>query len=478
MKLTKIVATVGPNVLHQEGIMALLEAGVDVFRFNFKHNTVDWHSQGMQMINEIIKKYNIPAAIMIDLQGPSIRISMPTPDIHIEKGEKLYFGEKVFDGKLKGFSITHPHIIPELTHGQTILADDGLFRFDVDKQDSETFLIAQSTGKLLNNKALNIPGASFPFPVLVDRDFEGIELSAREMVDYIALSFVRSAADIQTLRDEMAKFDIKAKIVAKIETKMALDHLDEIIDAADAVMVARGDLGVELPFEEVPYYQKLIINTAIQKCKPVITATQMLNSMIEQPLPTRAEVSDVANAIYDLTDAVMLSGETAYGQYPFETVQAMNRICTFNEAKMTFDIRKRYSLPTLDDESKICEMAYNLYMSFVKQPGENFGGFVIFTKTGKTARYLSRYRPRPNMPIFAFAESERTRRELCLSFGVVPYVNTLLELQGNVQRDQIRKALSFLKGEGQLKDGQSVIVLHGDTWAVEGGTSTVKLVKV
>lgn len=478
MQLTKIIATVGPDILHKDAIEDLINAGVTVFRFNFKHNTVEWHSEGIKLVNAVSAKMHVPVSTLIDLQGPSIRINMPEDQLILAKNEKIYFGGIVFEKKVKGLSITYPDIIDSLTEGQLIVADDGNFRFTFHKEGKNTYLVSQTAGTLLNKKSLNIPGGDFPFPALVARDFEGIKLASREEVDYIALSFVRSKQDIDDLRKEMKKYAIKADVISKIETMRALDNIDEIIEASDGIMVARGDLGVELPFEEVPFYQKLLITKCLDKAKPVITATQMLNSMIEHPIPTRAEVSDVANAVYDFTDAVMLSGETAFGKYPFKAVEAMQRITSYNETKLTFDVRKRFKFVTQDNESRVCEMAYNLFLSLAKDVQNELGGFIVFTRSGRTARLLSRYRPRPAMPIFAFTGDKQVRDKLALSFAVQPILFKEGVAQSDVRKNQIIGALDYLIDNKLVKKGRLMIVLHGDKWAVEGGTSTVKLLKV
>jgi pyruvate kinase len=478
MQLTKIIATVGPDILNEKAVQDLIIGGVSVFRFNFKHNTVEWHSEGIKLVNKVSAEMDRPVATLIDLQGPSIRINMPEDSLALAKNEKIYFGEVVFEKKVKGLSISYPDIINSLEEGQLIVADDGNFRFTFHKEGKSNYLISQTTGVLLNKKSLNIPGGDFPFPALVARDFEGIKLASREEVDYIALSFVRSKEDIEDLRREMKKYNIEADVISKIETMRALDNIDEIIDASDGIMVARGDLGVELPFEEVPYYQKLIITKCLDKAKPVITATQMLNSMMENPIPTRAEVSDVANAVYDFTDAVMLSGESASGLYPFKAVEAMQRITSYNETKLTFDLRKRYKFITEDNESRVCEMAYNLFLSLAKDLQNELGGFLVFTRSGKTARLISRYRPRPAMPIFAFTDNEQVRDKLSLSFAVQPVLFKEGEANSDVRKNQILHALEYLVSQKLVKKGRLMIVLHGDKWAVEGGTSTVKLLKV
>lgn len=476
MQLTKIVATVGPDVLHEEGIAELIRHGVTVFRFNFKHNVPEWHNDGIILVNKVADKMDRPVATMIDLNGPSIRVNMNADKLSIQKGEKLYFGPVVFEKDVKGISLTHPDVIAELDEGQTILADDGTFTFTLSREDEQEYLISQTSGTLLNKKNLNIPGSNFTFPILVDRDFEGLKVAARQEVDYVALSFVRSASDIQKLRDHMKEYNVNAHVISKIETKIALDNLDEIIDETDAIMVARGDLGVETPFEEVPFYQKRMIQKCIEKGKPVITATQMLNTMITEPQPTRAEISDVANAVYDLTDAVMLSGETAFGKYPYESVEVMEKITRFNEQKMTYDIRRRYNLEVEDDEAKICDTAYTLFLNYAHEGQHSIKGFIVFTRSGRTARLVSRYRSRPNCPIFAFTDSDSVRDRLALSYGVKPFNVNSLHGEGTFNQDEIYKVCQFLQEKDYAQKGDSFIVLHGDIWDVEGGTSTVKLI--
>ncbi len=386
MKLTKIVATIGPSCDSPEMIEALIQAGVNVFRFNFKHNTIEWHNDRIGRVNRIARQMKEPVGTLIDLQGPEIRVNMPKDEIAYEKDELLVFGAEAFDGK-KGFSISHPEIIRHLKNGQKVLAEDGIHVFFVEQKQGKTFVRARDQGILKNRKNFNIPGADFPFPVLVERDFEGLKLAQRKEIDYVALSFVRSAQDIKVVRKEMEKFKVKAKIIAKIETEKALKDLGEIKRSSDGIMVARGDLGVEMPMEEVPYYQKLMIKQSINEGIPVITATQMLQSMIEDPQPTRAEISDIANATYDLTDAVMLSGETATGRYPEETVRIMAKTVAFNEKKNLVDSRKRFQFSLNDQEAILCDTAYGLHIT-CRERKLPIAGFLVFTHTRRTVRML------------------------------------------------------------------------------------------
>ncbi len=476
-KLTKIVATIGPACDSPETIKKLIDSGVDIFRFNFKHNTVDWHDERIRRVNEIAKNMNRNIGTLIDLQGPELRVNMPVEAIKIEKDQRLIFGSEVFikGNEDPGFSISHPQIIPELKSGQRILADDGSLAFNIEREDGQTFVRCQNAGVLKNHKNLNIVGADFSLPALVEKDFEGLKLVHMNEVDYVALSFVRTEKDIINLRREMAKYRLKAKVIAKIETEKALNHLDEIIKETDGIMVARGDLGVELPYEKVPYFQKIIIKKCIEKGTPVITATQMLQSMVGNPYPTRAEVSDVANATYDLTDAVMLSGETATGQYPVQTVNVMRNTVIFNEKKNLVDSRKRFNFNLEDQASILCDTAYELYFLY-RQRQKQVSGFLVFTHTGNTARLLSRYRPL--VPIFAFTPHESVGKSLIINYGVTAIADQKIGKKSEVTREQIVKAVESLKDGGLVKKGDLLIVLHGDYWTVEGGTSTLKLATV
>src|SRR3989344_3799322 len=399
--LTKIVATVGPACQSEKTIGELILAGVNIFRFNFKHNTLDWHDRMIQKVNRVAMHLGARVGTLIDLQGPEIRIKLPKEKILVKKGQIIPF-----------FTITHPQLIPLLKTGQKIIVDDGKFKFVFNKKSRNNFLISESDGFVLNKKTLNTPGLNFPLPVLIDRDFQGLHLAARNQVDYVALSFVRSADDISILRREIKKFKLDTSVIAKIETNMALKNLDKILTVSDGIMVARGDLGVEIPLEEVPYQQKIIIKKCILKGIQVITATQMLESMVTSPLPTRAEISDVANATYDLTDAVMLSGETATGSYPVQAVEIMQKTLSFNEKK-------------------------------------NFAGFIVFTATGQSVRALSRYRAL--YPIFAFTRDVRIADQLTVSFGVISFT---------LNEQKLEKALSVLKKSKYIKKGDVLIILY------------------
>jgi pyruvate kinase len=396
---------------------------------------------------------------------------MPVDQIEIKDGEMLLFGEESFKSEVKGFSITHPHIIEHLKDGQSIIADDGAYTFSVVKRDNQTYLQSHTTGILKTRKTLNIPGADFPFPVLIERDFDGLKLAARHDVDFVALSFVRSAADVSTVKEEMKKHKVHAKIIAKIETQKAIDHLDAIIEVSDGVMVARGDLGVEIPIEQVPYYQKMMIKSCMIQDKFVITATQMLQTMIENPYPTRAEVSDIANAVYDHTDCLMLSGETASGAYPIKAVEMMAKTAYFYELKAQDDIRVKIPYSAADSTALLCDTAYDLYREYVKHDLP-IAGFLVFSQSGKTAETLSRYRP--NAPIFAFVPTAQKVESLTIRYGVFPQTFSFKEAD-EVKIEEIHKAIKMLQGKKMLKEGK-LIVVHGDKWGQGSGATTIRIV--
>ncbi|MEK7071217.1 MAG: pyruvate kinase, partial [Patescibacteria group bacterium] len=384
MKLTKIIATLGPSCESEELIEKLILKGVNIFRFNFKHNTVEWHETMIQKVRTVAQKNNLLVGTLIDLQGPEIRILLKTDSLNIVEGKWYSLGDGC------EISLTHPEVYSHLKEGQKAVVDDGAFDFEIVRKNGELGLLAKSSGKLGNRKTLIVPGGNFPVELLVDRDLKGLELAGRHKIDYVALSFVRSSEDIKSLKDQMNKHGVSSKIVAKIETQKAIQNLASIVEVADIVMVARGDLGVEFPFEEVPYFQKMIIKECLEKGVPVITATQMLESMIENPYPTRAEISDVANATFDLTDAVMLSAETAIGAHPSKAVATMSRAVMFSEKITNDDVRLRHDYDVHDQTELLCDAAYNLYFQYRKR--KKIKAFIILTQTGKTARTLSRYR--------------------------------------------------------------------------------------
>ncbi len=468
MKLTKIVATIGPSSDNEEIIAKLIEQGVNVFRFNFKHNTKTWHDQRIKLIKRVSHRLGIPVATLIDLQGPEIRVKLDRDGLNVHRGEMVPFGTGVF-------TVSHPQILPQLRSGQIFLADDGYLHFTLHRKGNHLWLESHHRGILKNNKSFNLPNIDLDLPILSARDFDGIELAENNEMNFIALSFVRTAADVQALRQEIRKRHLQSRIIAKIENRRAIDNLDEIIDVSDGVMVARGDLGVELPMEQIPYYQKIIIAKTVAIGKPVITATQMLQTMVNNAQPTRAEVSDVANATYDLSDAVMLSGETASGKHPLAAVQTMAKTVGYNECKFAQDTRERFSYRLNSLADTICEAAYDLYLS-LRNKKIKVSGFLVFTHSGKTASTIARYRP--TVPIYSFVPNAQVGQRLLLHFGVATFVQTRALVKTEVTRKEVQDAVQILLTKKLVKEGDTLIAVHGDYWTVEGGTSTVKLIKV
>jgi len=463
LKLTKIIATIGPASESEETIARLINSGVNIFRFNLKHNTISWHQSRIKRVKKQAKLLERPVGVLVDLQGPEIRLVLEKEKLLLKKGESI------------PFSFTRPRLLKELKEGQKLLVDDGRFVFEVVFQAGEKRLLSLTSGELLNRKTVSIPGAEFGLPVLMAHDIEGIKMGALEKVDFVALSFVRTADDLKSLRKTLIRYSSPAKIVTKIETKKAIENLEEIMEETDVAMVARGDLGVELPPEEVPFWQRIILKKGIEKAKPVIVATHMLRSMIDNPRPTRAEVSDVANATYELTDATMLSGETALGKYPQPAVKIMAKTLVYNETKFTGDKRNLFAIKTTTTEEIICDNAYDLYLN-LKRNETGLKAIIIFTETGKTARLVSRYHPL--IPIYAFTPNDQVMNSLIVSFGVFPFVQEEVVKNSRVSDLAARKAIEFLLKKSYLKKNDQVIILHGDYWQVEGGTSTLKVIRV
>lgn len=331
MRRTKIVATIGPAWDTQAGIESMLASGVNIVRFNMKHATRDWHDERLPLVKDVVKATGKPVATLIDLQGPEIRVeTFEKREVPFAKGETVHF--QLNPGGEKDIIIPTPQVFAALHAGDIVLIDDGSVELTVTAVGPDHLDATVSQDYTVKHrKSLNMPGITVDLDALTADDYLKLEMKNIGLVDIVALSFTRTAADVAHLRNELDKRGIKAWICAKIENQMALDHIAEIVTAADCIMVARGDLGVETPMEKLAYNQKLIIKECRKQNKPVITATQMMHSMVNNPRPTRAEMCDVANAVYDGTDAVMLSEESAMGKYPNRVVELMGRICEFTE---------------------------------------------------------------------------------------------------------------------------------------------------
>lgn len=465
-KLTKIVATIGPVTETEEALEAIIKAGVNVARFNTKHGTPEWHQERMLKVRKVEKKLGIPVAILMDLQGPEIRINLPDEgEFEMKLGETAVFSDQELD---KPNLIMIPENVTDVMEsGQLVLIDDGLCQFEVTKKGKD-FVRAKALDDFVvkHRKTMSLPGIVTDMPVLVENDYVQLDGIAHNEVDYVALSFVRNRDDVLTLRKELEKRNLTAGIISKIENQAALDNLEEIIEVSDGLMIARGDLGVEVPYEELVYWQRKMIEACREQAKPVITATHMLETMIDHQLPTRAEISDVAHAIYDRTDAIMLSGETTIGKYPLKAVETQARIAKFNE---------RFVQPALvectfgDGETNIVHAASNLV---INQPAD-IDAVICLTERGKTASLIARNRP--NLPVHVVTSTDKVYHQLNLFFGLIPHKVDW------PREEELLNATELLKRIGKvdwLEPGQKVLVLHGAAWRQPGRTNTMSIVTV
>ncbi|MBP9819858.1 pyruvate kinase [Candidatus Woesebacteria bacterium] len=470
-KSTKIVATIGPATETEEKIEQLITAGMNVARFNTKHGTADWHQERIQRVRSVAERLHQPISILLDLQGPEIRITIPGGQpFEVKEGEAVVFTahENATDPRTPMIPAI---VVQALQEGKIILIDDGLGEFIVTKNlGTELHAVAQSAFTVGNRKTLNTPGVVIDLPSLIPPDILLIDAVGAD-VEYVGLSFVRDARDIHILRSELDKRNSSASIVAKIENQSALDHLDEIIETSDAVMVARGDLAVEVPYQELAYWQKLIIHKSRESGKPVITATQMLKSMVEKPRPTRAEVSDVANAVYDGTDAVMLSEETTIGKYPVEAVSTQRTIVEFNEPHA---LSKPLSTTDSNPASYITHSAVSLLeISQFKTNNLKIDKLVCLTETGETARLISRFRP--HIPVFALTSNTNTYHKMSLLFGVTPFI---VELPANDRLESSGQLLEKLRELKIATPGETILLVHGTFWKKPGLTNTLSILQI
>lgn len=461
---TKIVCTLGPASATDDAIKGLIEAGMNVARLNFSHGTHSQHLETIAMVRRCAKELDCPVAILGDLQGPRIRVGDINGTIHVEPGEDLVLVHEGLEREGE-IPITYDHLADDVHVGDRILIDDGLIELLAMEVNAPRVKARVVHGGPINpHKGLNLPGVHVSAPSITDKDISDVKFAVSQDLDYLALSFVRRARDIEELRAMLPKTVL---IVAKIEKDVALANIGSIIEASDGVMVARGDLGVELPFEEVPGAQKRIISLANQLQRPVITATQMLESMIENPRPTRAEASDVANAILDGTDAVMLSAETAAGAYPRLAVEAMRRIITEVErhppAAMIKRADKRDVTAAISTEAAIAA-ATTAAVGMLHAPL-----VVVFTKSGFSARVVAAHRP--GVSILVLTDQPRTYRQLALVWGVipilVPHCDSYDEMMARAKDAVVEKQLA--------SKGDRIIVTAGVPFDTPGTTNLLKV---
>jgi len=471
-KSTKIVATIGPVSDSEEQLEALIRAGMNVARFNTKHNLPEWHQERIRRVKIVAKRMNVAIATLLDLQGPEIRLNLPYgPEFDIEVNETMTFASQTTDHDDKKLAIIPANVIAALSVGDSVMIDDGIGEFHItEKRDDVVIATALSSFKVKDRKTLNTPGVDLAdLPSLIDKDYAQLDGATNDVLDYVALSFARNAKDIEILREELKKRNLTAKIIAKIENQASIDNLDSIIAVSDAVMVARGDLAVEVPFQELTHWQKVIIQKSREMNKPVITATQMLKSMVDNPRPTRAEVSDVAHAVYDGTDAVMLSEETTIGKYPVKAVETQALICQFNEQ---FAKAPKLDPDNNDVEALITETAISLLENVGRDGTTKINKIVCLTETGRTAQLISRFRP--HVPIYAITGNEDTYHNLSLSFGVNPVMIDMKQ----VDIEHNSYLIQSLKSSNVVESKERILIVFGSTWGTPGQTNHLTIVDV
>lgn len=467
---TKVVATLGPSSSSPEAIRELLLAGVDVCRLNASHGTREEQDARIRTIREVAAELEMRPGILLDLQGPKIRLGrFAGGEVELKEGARFSITIQPVLGTAALASTTYEHLARDVKPGDRILLADGSVELRVLETDGTTVTSeVVCGGPMSDRKGINLPGVHLSTPAMTEKDIADLEFGLSRGVDFVALSFVRTAADLEQLRDRLRLRGAKTQIVSKIEKPEAMDNLDDILRLSDGVMVARGDLGVETTLEKVPTMQKAIIERALREGRFVITATQMLESMIEHPVPTRAEVSDVANAIYDGTDAVMLSAETAQGKYPVEAVRRMVSIAREVETVIR---KKGFPEPrSITDHANhpaiIASAAYHAACS------ADVAALVVFTASGFSARLVAGYRPA--VPIYAFTPSEATMRSLSVIYGVRP----ILSPDAESADEMLNVVDQTLVPIGWLKAGQSIVVVAGQPVGRSGTTNLIKLYSV
>lgn len=452
MRLTKIVCTLGPASNSPENVEKIIKAGMNVARVNFSHGDHETHGGTIRNVRKAAEKLGVDIPLMLDTKGPEVRTGDVTAPIPVKKDELVLF---TFDrnATYKGtiIHVNYPDFGKDAADAEAIIVDNGDMTFELVKKnkDGSVVLKAHQDGMIGNRRHVNLYGADVSLPSITDKDWKDLEFGVQQKMDLVALSFVRSAKDVEEVRAFLKKKGSDMKIMSKIENRPALKNIGEIIDASDSIMIARGDLGSEIPFEHIPAAQDMMVRMCRAVNKPVIVATQMLESMIKNPMPTRAEVTDVAHAALTGTDMTMLSGETAAGKYPFLAVEAMSRILTETESRMG-----------AGDACGSCDCGHahedNAIRAEAAVTMARSGGakaIVVICNTGKTVEIMSNHRP--NVPIYAFSDKAPLRRALQLRFGVMPVA---IDMKKDAEAN-IAQALATLRAQSRAKKGDKVVVL-------------------
>lgn len=470
LRKTKIVATVGPSSCSQEILASLIESGVDVFRLNFSHGTADSHLKHAQMIREISRAANKSVGILCDLQGPKVRIGKFKESlIQLKDGDSFILDSECEFGDQKRVGLDYKNLPNEVKEGTVLLLDDGRISLKVNSVKSNQIVCTViAGGELSDNKGINLQGGGLAAKSLTLKDEEDIKTAVALCADFIAVSFPKDACDVRRARELILEAGGYAHVVAKIERAEAIASLEEIIDVSDVVMVARGDLGVEVGDAAVPGLQKKIIKIARAKNKIVITATQMMQSMVSSPIPTRAEVSDVANAVLDGTDAVMLSAETAVGKYPLETISAVHRVCLEAEHEQELGVFPSYEEKPFKniDESIAVAASYIANHLPIK-------AVASLTQSGASVLWISRVNN--HVPVYALSTESKTRRRLKLYRGVYPFS---LDTHSNNKEEVLSLAKKTLLENGLISQNDLVLITVGEPIGVAGSTNSLQIIKI
>ena len=467
MRKTKIICTLGPSTDKDGVLRELIANGMNVARFNFSHGSHEEHKGRLDLLKSLREELGKPVAALLDTKGPEIRLKdFKNGTEMLEAGQTFTLTTRDVEGTKEICSITYKDLPQDVAPGGTIMLDDGLIKLQIQTvNDTDIVCTVLNNGKIKNKKGVNVPGVHLSMPYMSQRDKDDIIFGIEQGFDFIAASFVRTAQDVYEIRNLLNEYDSSIRIIAKIENREGVNNIDSILAAADAVMVARGDLGVEIDFTELPGIQKTIIDRSFSFGKPIVTATQMLDSMMVNPRPTRAEISDVANAIYDGTSAIMLSGETAAGAYPVEALKTMSAIAERTEQEGHY-LRGRLMEP---NTGKISVSDATAHAACLTAKDVNAAAIVTVSESGTTARLLSKYRPQ--QPIIACVMKEQVQRQLSLSWGITSLMMPLAHSTDEL----IEMSTALAKENGFLHNGELAVVTAGVPVGISGTTNMIKI---
>ena len=467
MRRTKIICTIGPSSQDEDMLRKIILAGMNVARFNFSHGDYEEHGLKLERTRKISRELNLPVAVLLDTRGPEIRLrDFAEGKVELKAGQKFTLTTEEIMGTAERATITYKNLPQDVKPGDSILLDDGLIGLKVEEVQGDTEIVCtvMNDGPISNHKGVNVPGVKLNLPFIDEKDHADIVYACEKGFDFIAASFVRSKEDVLQIREILKEHNSKIQIISKIESLQGIQNLEEIIEVSDGIMVARGDMGVEIPMEEVPIIQKRIIKLTTAAGKNVITATQMLDSMMRNPRPTRAEVSDVANAVFDGTSCVMLSGETAGGKYPLEALTAMVNIVEEAEQSIHYwrQFEKRRVIPASNINDAIthtcCLTAKDLEAKAI----------LAATNSGRTARMICRFRPA--CPVAALTMHEKVRRQLAICWGVIPFLTGEVTSTDRIFSLSAEVALK----ERLVQNGDTVVITAGVPLGKSGSTNLIK----